>query len=224
VTPAELTGRVRSHIVDLTDPACALHSQVRVPFQALRRAATAAGFDLYPASGFRDFARQLSIWNGKFNGTTPLSDASGRPIDAARLAPRERIDAILEWSALPGASRHHWGTDLDVIDRRAMPEGYRVRLAPDEFTPPGPFAALSDWLEAHAPRFGFFRPYRGVLSGVRPEPWHMSFAPIAEPARRRLSPGLLRDALSEADLAGKRYVLERIEELHTRYVAGIDWP
>jgi LAS superfamily LD-carboxypeptidase LdcB len=224
VTPEELTGRVRSHLVELADPPCALHAQVIAPFEALRRAAAADGFDLIPASAFRDFARQLAIWNGKYNGTAPLSDASGAPLDAGPLAPTERIDAILKWSALPGASRHHWGTDMDLIDRRAVPAGYRVRLAPDEFTPPGPFAALTEWLTVHAPRFGFFRPYRGILSGVRPEPWHLSFAPIAEPARRRLSPDLLRETLSQAALAGKEHVLGRIEELHARYVAGIDWP
>jgi LAS superfamily LD-carboxypeptidase LdcB len=224
VTPAELTGRARSHIGDMADPPCALHAHVIAPFRSLRRAAAADGFDVIPASGFRDFARQLAIWNGKFNGTMALYDASGRPIDGAPLAPQERIEAILLWSALPGASRHHWGTDLDLIDRRAVPQGYRVRLTADEFAPRGPFAPLAAWLETNAPRFGFFRPFRGVLSGVQAEPWHFSFAPVAEPARRRLSAGLLREALNEADLAGKEEVLERIEELHTRYVAGIDWP
>jgi LAS superfamily LD-carboxypeptidase LdcB len=224
VTPAELTGRARSHIGDMADPPCALHAHVIAPFRSLRRAAAADGFDVIPASGFRDFARQLAIWNGKFNGTMALHDASGRPIDGARLTPQERIEAILLWSALPGASRHHWGTDLDLIDRRAVPQGYRVRLTADEFAPLGPFAPLAAWLETNAPRFGFFRPFRGVLSGVQAEPWHFSFAPVAEPARQRLSAGLLREALQEADLAGAAHVLGRIEELHARYVAGIDWP
>lgn len=224
MTPAELTGRARSHIGDLADPPCALHVDVIAPFRSLRRAAAADGFDVIPASGFRDFARQLAIWNGKFNGTMALSDASGMPIDGARLAPQERVEAILLWSALPGASRHHWGTDLDLIDRRAVPQGYRVRLTADEFAARGPFAALAAWLETNAPRFGFFRPFRGVLSGVRAEPWHFSFAPVAEPARRRLSAALLREALQDADLAGAPYVLQRIEELHARYVARIDWP
>jgi LAS superfamily LD-carboxypeptidase LdcB len=224
VTPAELTGRARGHIGDMADPPCALHAQVIAAFQSLRRAAAADGLDVVPASAFRDFARQLAIWNGKFNGTTALHDADGGLIDGAALAPRERIQAILLWSALPGASRHHWGTDLDLIDRRAVPEGYRVKLTADEFAARGPFAPLAAWLETNAPRFGFFRPFRGVLSGVRAEPWHFSFAPVAEPARRQLSAGLLRETLSEADLAGKEHVLERIEELHARYVAGIDWP
>jgi LAS superfamily LD-carboxypeptidase LdcB len=224
VTPGELTGVVRSHIVDVPDPPCALHTHVVAPFLNLRRAALAAGFDLMPASSFRDFARQLAIWNAKYSGTMPLYDASGRALEAAQLTPPERVAAILQWSALPGASRHHWGTDLDLIDRKAAGKGYRVQLTAAEFTAPGPFAPLAQWLEANAPRFGFFRPYRGVLSGVRPEPWHFSFAPVAEPARRALSAGVLRETLSAASLLGGEYVLERLDELHARYVASIDWP
>jgi LAS superfamily LD-carboxypeptidase LdcB len=224
VTPDELTGRARSHITELADPPCALHLSVVAPFLNLRRAALADGFDLVAVSGFRDFARQLAIWNGKFSGAVPLYDASGSALDAARLAPPERIAAILRWSAIPGASRHHWGTDLDLIDRSAIGPGYRVQLIAAEFTPPGPFAPLAQWLEVNAARFGFFRPFRGVLSGVHPEPWHFSFAPIAEHARRALTPELLRGALEQAPLLGKEHVLQRLDLLHARYVASIDWP
>jgi LAS superfamily LD-carboxypeptidase LdcB len=224
VTPAELTGRARTHIADLTRPVCALHVHAVAAFSQLRRAAGVAGFELEPVSSFRDFARQLSIWNRKWSGEAPLNDAGGKPIDPAGLSAAERVEAILRWSALPGASRHHWGTDLDLIDRRALPPGYRVQLIAAEYEPGGPFAPLAAWLESNAVRFGFFRPFRGVLSGVGAEPWHFSFAPVAEPARRRLTPGVLREALETSDLSGKDTVLPRIEELHARYVAGIDWP
>ena len=62
------------------------------------------------------------------------------------------------------------------------------------------------------------------MSGVQPEPWHFSFAPVAESARRALNPGVLREALAGANLSGGEYVLERLDELHARYVASIDWP
>jgi LAS superfamily LD-carboxypeptidase LdcB len=190
----------------------------------LRRAALAAGFNLTPVSSFRDFERQLSIWNEKFSGERPLYDAAGRALDASQLSDAERVEAILRWSALPGASRHHWGTDLDLIDANAIQPGYSVQLTTAEFSSTGPFARLADWLETHAARFGFFRPFRGVLSGVQAEPWHYSFAPLAEPARRSLTPAVLQAAVAAAPLLGKRTVLGRLEELHSRYVAAIDWP
>ena len=220
----ELTGQVRTHIADVSEPACALHTQVVAPWLSLRRAALADGFDLVPHSSFRDFSRQLMIWNGKFSGERPILDASGLPLDAGGLRPAERIEAILLWSALPGASRHHWGTDLDLIDRRATPPNYQVQLTPEEFARGGPYAPLAGWLEANAARFGFFRPFRGILSGVQPEPWHFSFAPLAENARRSLTPAVLRKAIVAAPLLGKEQVLERLDALHARYVTAIDWP
>jgi len=63
-----------------------------------------------------------------------------------------------------------------------------------------------------------------VRSGVQPEPWHFSFAPIAEKARRGLSPSVLCSAIAGAPLLGKEIVLARLDELHARYVAAIDWP
>jgi LAS superfamily LD-carboxypeptidase LdcB len=224
VNEGELTGQARTHIAAVADPECLLHAQAVAPFLNLRRAAQADGIDLVPMSSFRDFARQLAIWNGKFSGERPMYDASGLKIDADALRPRERIEAILLWSALPGASRHHWGTDIDLVDRKATEAGYRIKLTPEEFAPGGPFAPLDLWLTTHAARFGFFRPFQGMRSGVRPEPWHFSFAPVAEPARRALSPDVLRAAIAAAPLLGKDVVLCHLDDLHARYVATIDLP
>jgi LAS superfamily LD-carboxypeptidase LdcB len=221
---AELTGQASSHVVEMLEPRCVLHAYVVAPFLSLRRAALADGIELTPQSSFRDFNRQLTIWNGKYEGSRPLYDASGAELDASALSSEQRISAILLWSALPGASRHHWGTDLDLIDGNALPEGYRVQLTADEFADGGPFAAMTAWLDMHAARFGFFRPFRGRRSGVQPEPWHFSFAPEAENARRDLTPAVLRAALESAPLCGKERVLERLEELHHRFVASIDLP
>jgi LAS superfamily LD-carboxypeptidase LdcB len=201
-----------------------LHVHTALPFLNLRRAARRAGYDLKPVSSFRDFARQLAIWNAKFLGDRPLYDPNGRPIDAFRLSPAERVDAILLWTALPGGSRHHWGTDVDVIDAAAVTPDYQVQLSAEEFSRGGPFEPLARWLETHAAHFGFFRPFRGVRSGVQPEPWHFSFAPTAELARRALSVQVWRDALMSSDLQGKEQVLPRLEEFHARYVAAFDWP
>jgi LAS superfamily LD-carboxypeptidase LdcB len=221
---AELTGQARTHIAAVAEPPCLLHAHVVTPFLNLQRAALEEGIDLAAISSFRDFDRQLSIWNGKFSGERPMLDAGGSELDAASLMPRERIDAILLWSALPGASRHHWGTDLDLVDRKVSETGFQIKLTQEEFAPGGPFAHLDRWLTIHAPRFGFFRPFQGVRSGVQPEPWHFSFAPIAEKARQRLSPQVLRTAIADAPLLGKEVVLENLEELHARYVAAIDLP
>lgn len=184
------------------------------------------GIDLIPVSSFRDFDRQLGIWNGKMRGERPLLDRMGRALDASRLDLDARIDAILAWSALPGGSRHHWGTDFDAIDAAAVTQGYIPRLVPEEYSIGGPFEVLSLWLGANARRFGFGRPYEEALGGVQPEPWHLSYAPIADRALVELTPEVLRaqwdDAASEGrTMDGAERVIERLPELHARYIANV---
>src|SRR5688572_2341659 len=129
----QLTGRSRGHLDEVPDPRCSLHREVVAPYLAMRAAAAADGIDLVAFSGFRDFDRQLGIWNGKFRGERPMQDRAGQPIDALTLSPADRVTAILWWSALPGASRHHWGTDFDVMDAQALPAGYRLQVIPAEY-------------------------------------------------------------------------------------------
>ena len=223
----ELTGRARSHLVELDDPRCALHAAAAGPFLAMRAAAARDGLRLEPASAFRDFDRQCVIWNAKFRGERPLLDREGKALDAAALTPAERIDAILAWSALPGASRHHWGTDLDVYDLAALPEGARPELVPAEYAQGGPFARLDAWLGAHSHEYGFYRPYMTERGGVGVEPWHISFAPVAEACARALDAATLRAAIDGAAVEGRPIegaaeVAARIDELLLRYVAAVD--
>ncbi|HWI13210.1 MAG TPA: M15 family metallopeptidase, partial [Burkholderiales bacterium] len=134
------------------------------------------------------------------------------------------IEAILCWSALPGASRHHWGTEIDVYDRAAMPEGYRVRLLPEEAAPGGVFHRLHEWLDEHMASYGFFRPYATYRGGVLPEPWHLSYAAVSVDATRSLTADVLERTVRDSTMLGKEHVLGRLAEIHARYVASVDEP
>jgi LAS superfamily LD-carboxypeptidase LdcB len=220
----ELTGRARTHVVQRDDLGAAVHPEALEAFLALKAAAALDGIDLAIVSAFRDFEAQQRIWNLKFRGERPLFDADGRAREHAALAPDEIVEAILCWSALPGASRHHWGTEIDLVDRAAMPDGYRVQLLPVETAEGGIFHALHCWLDANMERFGFFRPYSTFHGGVLPEPWHLSYAPASHAALRALTPQVVAKAVHASDMFGKELVVARIQELHTRYVANIDPP
>jgi LAS superfamily LD-carboxypeptidase LdcB len=220
----ELTGRARTHIVDVDDPGCALHRDTVQPFLDLRAAALTDGIDLVPVSSFRDFEHQRRIWNEKYRGQRRLYDRSGHALDRSTLDESGLIDAILWWSAMPGASRHHWGTELDVIDRGALPDPRSAKLLPIEFSPGGPFARLNAWLDENMQRFGFFRPYRTDRGGVSPEPWHLSHAPVAEGALRALSESVLRRALEDSEVDGKAELLRRLGEIAARYITSVDAP
>lgn len=224
-----LTGRSRSHVIESTDPPCTLHPEVMSAFLAMREAARSADIDLQAASSFRDFDRQLAIWNGKFRGERPMVDRTGRSLDANALTPAERVEAILIWSALPGASRHHWGTDLDVFDATKMPERARLQLVPEEYAKEGPFATLTRWLDEHMHRFGFFRPYVAAeqgrpSSGVNPEPWHLSYAPLSIRFMNALSVDVLSRAIEESPLEGRDIVLASIGEFHRRFIVSVADP
>ncbi|SUC40219.1 D-alanyl-D-alanine carboxypeptidase [Proteus mirabilis] len=111
ITPLMLTGRSTDHLVTLSERHH-LQFNATKAFLALQQQAAKAGFKLMPASSFRSFERQLAIWNGKFEGTRPVLDAESQPIDIQTLSEGQRCEAILKWSALPGASRHHWAQKL----------------------------------------------------------------------------------------------------------------
>jgi LAS superfamily LD-carboxypeptidase LdcB len=223
-SPLELTGRTRDHVVDLETPRCTLHREVAGPFLELRAAAAGVGIDLVPVSSFRDFQRQRLIWNGKCRGERELLDRDGQRLDPATLDQDGLVSAILLWSALPGASRHHWGTDMDVIDAVAVPAGGAVRLEPAEYAPGGSFSRLNDWLHENAARYGFYRPYAVDRGGVHPEPWHLSHAPLAQQAMAAFSLDMLEDALAAEGIDALGAVRSRLAEIFDRYVMNVEAP
>ena len=220
----QLTGRDRGHIVTIAEPRCELHAAAVEPFLALRDAARRAGFDLLPVSSFRDFARQRAIWNAKFRGERPALDRRGHAVDMNRLDAGKRVETILCWSALPGTSRHHWGSDVDVADGHAIARGHVLRLEADEYRRGGPFAALSAWLDTNLRRFGFFRPYASRRAGVQPEAWHLSYAPVARGALSKMTTELLAEAIRGAGIDGEAEILARLPAIRERYVMDVDAP
>lgn len=220
----QLTGRDRGHLVVLAEPRCTLHAAVVRPFLAMREAAARAGFDLVPVSSFRDFERQRAIWNAKFRGERPALDRRGRAVNLAALAAGKRVEMILLWSALPGASRHHWGSDIDVADGKVLAAGYQPKLEVAEYRRGGPFAALSGWLGNNMRRYGFFTPYTRRGRGVQPEPWHLSYAPVARAALARMSVRLLAEAITGAGVDGEAEILARLPTIRERYLLDVDAP
>jgi len=143
-----------------------LLQEVAEAYQAMHRAAFEAGLTLCLVSAFRSFARQKVIWERKWlgkhlNSLLELSAWQSMP-------PAARVQKILNYTAAPGCSRHHWGTDLDLCS-----------VAPEYFqTSPG--HEIQIWLRQHASQFGFFEVYsEGRVSGHDAEPWHFSYLPLS---------------------------------------------
>lgn len=198
-----------------------MHRNAVEPYLELRDAARGAGFDLSILSGYRSFEEQLSIWNRKASGKLAVLGSDVQPLDITALSDEELVFAILRWSALPGASRHHWGTDVDIYDMAARPAGYEIQLIPEEVNSGGIFAALHEWLDrriAARSSFGFFRPYDVDRGGVAPERWHLSHGPIASQFAGLLSRELLTQTVEQADMLLKNAVLSRLDTIYERFV------
>ena len=217
---AQLTGQTEAHLLPCWSGVL-VHRQVLAPLERLRSKAQAQGFELALASGFRSFERQMGIWQRKLAGELPLLSAAGEPLDVRRLSPEEQLQALLRWSALPGTSRHHWGTDFDIYDAAAVTADYRLQLVPEEYTDTGPFAPLTRWLQqavAADQAEGFFFPYSDDIGGVAPEPWHLSYRPLAQQCQQHFDRALFQSLLQTAGWPLADCIARRADEIYRRYI------
>ncbi len=221
ISPDVLLGRDESLLCELSPLNCRVRAELIAPLARLASAAKRAGFQLAVASSYRGFDRQLSIWNAKASGHRPVLDSQGQPLEMAALSDWEKVQAILRWSALPGTSRHHWGTDVDVYDAAAVDEHYQLQLTCAECEAGGPFTAFHQWLSeriASGDSEGFYRPYDRDRGGVAPEPWHLSYGPVADAFADVRHDVFLHQTLASVDIALKGAILAHLPEIMTRFV------
>ncbi|WP_315027530.1 M15 family metallopeptidase [Aggregatibacter segnis] len=222
LTPDMLTGKSREHLVNLPTSHSSHHflqAQAMNAFQGLQQSAVKNGFNLQPASSFRDFARQQLIWNGKFNGERKVHDDAGNALDLSRLDDWQKSQAILRWSALPGASRHHWGTEIDIFDPDLLPQGQSLQLEPWEYEKGGYFFELSEFLTENLPHFDFSLPFMQMPAEkkIGREPWHISYIPLAEKAKQLFSAELLLQAWEKEEIAGKATLQQHFPQIFEQY-------
>lgn len=222
LTPDMLTGKSREHLVNLPTPHSPHHflqAQAMKAFQGLQQSAVKHGFNLQPASSFRDFARQQLIWNGKFNGERKVHDDAGNALDLSRLDDWKKAQAILRWSALPGASRHHWGTEIDIFDPDLLPQGQSLQLEPWEYEKGGYFFELSKFLTENLSHFNFNLPFMQMPAEkkIGREPWHISYMPLAEKAKQLFSAEVLLQAWEKEEIGGKATLQQHLPQIFEQY-------
>lgn len=217
-----LLGTTSVHI-DFESFEVPVHIDLRQPLQRLKNRALKAGFELCVASGFRSFDRQLSIWNNKALGRRPVLDSSGVVIDITSLSDAELMFAMLRWSAIPGASRHHWGTEIDIYDRSALTDKAALQLTIEETQAGGIFEEFYVWLAQALvdDSCGFYRPYDQDRGGVAPEPWHLSFGPRAREFQQAFNYDVLCEQLEVTDIALKSALMEHLPVIYQNYIVNV---
>ena len=147
-----------------------LHKETLQAFKKMHAAATADNIELVIRSATRNFNYQKGIWERKWNGTTKIEN--GKNAAQAYPAYNRRAQKILEYSSMPGTSRHHWGTDIDLNNFE------------NEYFESGQGLKEYEWLLANASTYGFCQVYTKIgearPNGYNEEKWHWSYLPVAK--------------------------------------------
>ena len=209
-TLIQTLGLDDSHLVELEGNL--LTAKTATAFCAMQAAALQDGIDLQLVSAYRSFDRQKYIWEDKYKRYT-----------AERLSPKDAIERILQYSTIPGTSRHHWGTDIDVTDNNA-PKQKRV-LVSEKFHNNGPFAPLRKWMEKNASKFGFYLVYTSDASrtGFSYEPWHYSYLPEAQHYQKQYDSRTAFAYFKSVGIYGSAHIdVDFWEEYYTLFFKGIN--
>ena len=165
-------------------PGLYLRKDVYEAFLRMYNAARADGIQLQIRSATRNFDYQKGIWERKWTGKTLIEN--GKDASVVYPDPADRALAILRFSSMPGTSRHHWGTDIDLnaFENSWFESGEGLRIY--------------EWLSANAGTFGFCQPYTPKGSdrpaGYEEEKWHWSYTPVANKLTR-LASAELKDTM-----------------------------
>ena len=146
-----------------------LRKETLKAFVAMWEAAKSDGITLTILSATRNFNYQKAIWEKKWGGSSMLSDGTLASIISDH---EQRAIKILLYSSMPGTSRHHWGTDIDLnsFDNSWFETGQGLKIY--------------SWLVDNGSNFGFCQVYtkKGTSRplGYEEEKWHWSYIPLAK--------------------------------------------
>ena len=165
-------------------------------FKQMQNDAKKEGVEIEIVSGYRNYEKQKSIWNNKYNKNFER-----------RIFGVKNINRIIQYSTIPGTSRHHWGTDIDIIDKRFIPKG--DLLIEKNYTENGIYSELFSWMKKNSKKYGFYLVYDDSpeRKGFKFEPWHYSYKPLSvEFLQRFIDRNLLFKITQDSSLLGREFI------------------
>lgn len=136
-----------------------LQKEAYIALNKMIKSAKKQGIIINVVSSFRGFNHQNRIWNRKYN----LFKSQGHSSKSA-------VKKVMEYTAIPGTSRHHWGTDVDISNSKGNLSNYNPKQ-------------YRKWLDSNAHKFGFYLSYtkNQLRGGYNYESWHFSYRNLAKP-------------------------------------------
>ena len=173
-----------------------LEKETYSAFIKMKDAAEKDGIIIKLVSGFRDFYRQQLIWNNKYKKFTNEFSLDGPTA----------IKEIIRFSTIPGTSRHHWGTEIDIIDKNF--ENEKDLLISKKYEEGGIFNSLKKWMDKNSKRFGFYIVYDDDNNrpGFEYEPWHYTYKPVSDLYQREFLKLNLKSIISKTKVEGKEFI------------------
>lgn len=165
-------------------------------FQRMYKAALSdTGIKLTVVSATRNFDDQKRIWERKWSENSLIPDSA------------TRARKILEFSSMPGSSRHHWGTDLDLINLQ------------NSYFEQGDGKKIYDWLRSNGKQYGFCQPYTANrATGYQEERWHWSYVPLSKGFAAYAKSNLKNEMISGFNGAENGVTLDILKN----YILGIN--
>lgn len=158
--PSANDGFVRIATQYTPKPEIYMRAEAYTAFCEMHTAAKAEGVTLTILSATRNFDYQKGIWERKWDKPKYMG---WQDLD--------KVKDIMTYSSMPGTSRHHWGTDIDLCafenDWFASGKGLKVYT----------------WLTQHAGDYGFVQTYTDKgegRTGYNEEKWHWSYLPLSK--------------------------------------------
>lgn len=174
-----------------------MREEAYASFEQMYSAAKEQGISLEIISATRNFNYQKGIWERKWQRPKYMG---WEEID--------KVKDIMKYSAMPGTSRHHWGTDIDL------------NALENEYFESGQGKIIYEWLTTNAADFGFAQTYTSKESGrtgYNEEKWHWSYMPLSRQFLGQYREQVSYDQIRDFSGAGHAAEIRAIED----YVYGI---
>ena len=177
-------------------------------YQRLKAKAAQDGWTLVLVSGHRSFWTQVVIWNSRYDEIAKADPQSTE---------KQRVQGVMEYVDLPGLSRHHWGTELDISEKSLR--GQLFHVTPDL---PQRVKDFYQWMEVNAPAFGFCKTYRGGAGAIHDEPWHWSYLPFSCLYQKQFQ--TIRDftPIQQQMVKGSGYILRHFSQIYRWQAQSVD--